>query len=220
MWFIRRIYQTEAGGQQVAKPYIWLNSPEEEKPLIVALKDSQSGVTRSFGFSTYWGCVEMMRVYKPYGFVDGVRPVVGEGGDGDIQFIIAVDDMSLEFLGYVEKVEFTKFEYQDIGGLDMFCNDDCYFERLDDDCTLFMCYFDDKECACTLFQALEFFEIGWCWTDAKLYGGCSVPIQADDTEEEMMYIVQYCNTDGVEALRTKVKLGYKSLLRKFMTEKG
>lgn len=175
MWVVRKTYDS-FGDEQ---PYLELATEgvDARVRFSVLLEYTETKQTKRFQFNTVKELNQIIDIYKPYGCVDmrmnGLH----------IIYLIPVDDLSLKFLEYVDKVEEFEASYAQVKakGYAPIFNDTCYISSLDAHGTLLMCNIGSgEECAGTLLHIMCYYPVLYFdgafymhgWPDVELsFGG-------------------------------------------------
>lgn len=130
------------------------------QPVYLELQDTETGEVSKLSFSRYSKLIKMLTKRLPYGFIE--TQVTQYRGD----FLIAIDKLALEFIEYVDSVDFVEiplYESQLINSLMRESN--VSFRQLDKHGTLFTGDSYNGTFACTLLDAI-------CLSSRVLVGGC------------------------------------------------
>ena len=198
MWVIRRIGFTTVDGEIDFVPYyiaseyglnsfytsIWLENTKTGEEIIV--DNGQDGSD----------LVDIVKKYSPYGYV----PMHENARDMKIgHSIVCVDDLSLQFLEYVDSVS-SQFS-PETPALRAFTSSlKGSFYHIDVNRTLFKCNIAST-CLCTLFEAMLFCPDGWFGDEFFLYTRRVVGWSF--RQSDLVYRVKFNNVKKAKRLITK-----------------
>lgn len=171
MWVVRKLTTIRGGIKTDVKSvqvYQLLNFAGIDSCL-VSVEDTKTGLFREHNVSGYRDAVEFCNLFHPYGCV------VGDGAVEMITFVV-IDDLSLQFLGYVDKVaevrmrdreDIVKKYWPKLTSGSLFDS----FTALDKDKSLFhySSLYKNLKGTCTLLHAVSHMDFGWYSSTFLLY---------------------------------------------------
>lgn len=133
----------------------------EDSKIRVVLEDTITGEHPEFICDTFADVVTELNKVMPYGYADRVGEKIADWNE-----LIAVDDLSLRFLDFVEEVreEVTEDHYRYTGTCDV--------EPIDAYNSLFLCSIEEEnlDCLCTLLQIVSYVANSTKGDTAVFYG--------------------------------------------------
>lgn len=121
------------------------------QPVYLELQDTETGEVSKLSFSRYSKLIKMLTKRLPYGFIE--TQVTQYRGD----FLIAIDKLALEFIEYVESVDFIEIPLGNNGSQlisSLMRESNVSFRQLDKHGTLFAGDSYNGTFACTLLDAI------------------------------------------------------------------
>lgn len=155
--------------------------------------------------------IRQLREFSPYGFVD--RNIGSDMVQKD-NYLVAVDDISLQLLNYVDSVEEVHFSND--------CEMRSFVEGLtgafvgvDSDNTLFLVD-SNPECCCTLLHAMCYASDGWRGDDFYLFSRRGFEHKHDLNLTDILYRVRFCDVAAARRLVTKTMVSQINIVSDFV----
>lgn len=168
---------------------------------LIYLRNIETGDLEVLKSKSEQSYISQLRHYKPYGFIDNSY---GSGSQVEDDVLVAVDDLSMQFLNYVSFVEVLRVprmseDYEFVLSLES------GFMALDDECSLFtLRMFSGVQCACTLFHAMCYVNNGW--RGDCFYLSSRTVLGNDGEFEYLVYRVNFCDVVAAKRFLAKAVL--------------
>lgn len=168
--------------------------------LVVTMKDTQTGETRDItnvdGASYF---LAELRLYQPYGFID-----LSIYGDYSFITLVVIDDKSLEFLGFVDKIEIISVTSRD-EMRSLVCSLVGHFEHLCED----MSILKTQGAVCTLYHAMCRRPKGWYKDDFYLFAFQNASNVPEKYITWYVYKISFCDLPSAKRWMTRaMTLGF------------
>lgn len=217
MWLIRDIILEYEGIGRRQERYTQLFDFVHDTGVspCLTLYNTATGESQTIQFYSYRDCLATLRSCHPYGFVDG------QGMVGQPSYVIVVDDMSVQFLEYVDSVERVFIEREDIHKYSSVIHLNSYFSAMDSLRSLFECHVDTVHSYGTLFQVMGYVQTGWIGDDFYLYGGKKYEQYTEFRRGvDYVYKIVFCDIDNAKRMLLKAGLAYANPLREDLPKRG
>ena len=200
MWVVKRIGFIQQNGKTIYSTFQFMSSPVlNTSNTVVHLSESVSGDMEVLYSRDKQNYLSKLKSLHPYGFVDnnvGLSAVTQENN------LVVIDDLSLQFLGYVDSVDEVYVSDSD-SKHGFVANLASSFVGLDSELSLFVVDTLDR-CACTLFHAICFCSTGWLGDEFYLYSRRMLdPAGRGLDYADVVYRVRFCDVVGAKRLLTK-----------------